>query len=150
VAAEPVDPYLLFHLGQACFEERDLPAAESWLRRYLDGPPGYRFHRSEAWMVLGQCRAAMGDAAGAFSAYEESSRQELRAEPLWYAARLALELGELTRARALVERGRVLSPPRERQPFGQDAHPYLLDMRLYQAEAWTALSQELVSRGGCE
>jgi glycosyltransferase involved in cell wall biosynthesis len=31
VAAESADPYLLFHLGHACFEEQDLPAAESWL-----------------------------------------------------------------------------------------------------------------------
>ncbi len=150
VAAEPANPYLLFHLGHACFEEQDLPAAESWLRRYLDGPPGYRFHRSEAWMVLGRCLAARGEVGGAFDSFEEASRQGPRAEPLWHAARLALDVGDLTRARAFVERGRTLSPPRERQPFGQDDHPYLLDMRLYQAESWTALSRELTSRGGCE
>jgi hypothetical protein len=150
VTAEPADPYLLFHLGQTCFEEQDFSAAESWLRAYLGGPPGYRFHRSEAWMLWGRCRAARGDSAEAFHAFEESARQGPRAEPLWYAACLALERGEWARARACVERGRVLAPPRERQPFGMDDVPYLLDLRLYQAEAWEALAREIASRGGWE
>jgi tetratricopeptide (TPR) repeat protein len=146
VAHQPGEPYLLFHLGQTCFEEQDLPSAESWLRKYLEGPPGYLFHRSEAWMLWGQCRASAGDFTAAFRAFEEAARQGPRAEPLWHAARLALTLGEWARARAWIERGRALTPPRERQPFGEDAHPYLLDQRLYQAAAWEALEQELLSR----
>jgi glycosyltransferase involved in cell wall biosynthesis len=146
VRQEPSDPYLLFHLGHACFEEQDFAASESWLLKYLEGPPGYRFHRSEAWMLLGQCRARQGHAAAAFHAYEEASSQGPRAEPLWHAARLALSMGDLSRGLAYVERGRTLSPPRERQPFGQDDHPYLLDMRLYQADAWETLAHQLASQ----
>ncbi len=148
VRREPTSPHLLFHLGQACVEARDFPAAESWLRRYLDGPPGYRFHRGEAWMLLGLCLGAMGDPVGAFAAHEEASQQGPRAEPLWHAARLALDVGELARARGYVARGRAIAPPRERQPFGLEDTPYLLDLRLYQAESWDALAQELASREG--
>jgi len=146
-ARQPTEPHLLFHLGQACFEEQDLDAAASWLRAYLAGPPGYRFHRSEAWMLLGRCAAARGDPDGAFEAFEQAALQGPRAEPLWHAARLALSLGRVDRARAAVERGRAMQPPRERQPFGGEAPPYLLDLRLYQPEAWEALSLALASKG---
>lgn len=148
VAQRPASPYLLFHLGQACFEEQDLAGAETWLLEYLQGPPGYRFHRSEAWMLLGRCRALAGHALGAFEAYEESAREGPRAEPLWHAARLALDLGEWDRAQAYVMRGRSTPLPLERQPFGQEDHPYLLDQRLYQAEAWSALDGEIAARKG--
>jgi glycosyltransferase involved in cell wall biosynthesis len=147
VATDPEDPYLLFHLGQTCFEEQDFPAAESWLRRYLARPRGYSFHQSEAWMLWGRCRAAAGDYAQAFMAFEEAALQGPRAEPLWYASRLALQLGEQERARSWVSRGRSLAPPLERQPFGEDAHPYLLDQRLYQPAAWEELEQALTARG---
>lgn len=146
VAQQPDSPYLLFHLGQACFEERDLANAESWLLAYLRGPPGYRFHRSEAWMLLGMCRASAGNAPGAFAAYEESAQEGPRAEPLWHAARLALDLGEWERARAYVTRGRHTPLPLERQPFGQDDYPYLLDQRFYQAATWAVLEGELAER----
>jgi glycosyltransferase involved in cell wall biosynthesis len=147
VVEAPADPHLLFHLGQACFEEQDLAATDFWLRRYLAGPAGYRFHRSEAWMLLGRCLAARGDSHEAFHAFEQASLLGPRAEPLWHAAHLALGLGDMGRARACMERGRALPPPRERQPFGLDDHPYLLDLRLYQAATWDALAGEIASRG---
>jgi tetratricopeptide (TPR) repeat protein len=148
VAQEPSSPHLLFHLGQTCVEEEDFPSAQAWLHRYLDGLPGYRFHWSEAWMLLGLCRASAGDFKGAFDAYEESSRQGPRSEPLWHAARLALRLGRLEWASAHVARGRSILMPRERQPFEEEDHPYVLDRRLYQPAAWDALCEEIALRKG--
>jgi glycosyltransferase involved in cell wall biosynthesis len=132
----PADPHLLYYAGAQCFEERDLNAAERWLSIFLQGPTGYRYHGSEALSMRGRCRAARGDLAGAHRDFEDAAATGPRAEPLLFAARLALASGDYQHAGALARRGRAMPMPCERQPFGDYDHPYLLDRSAYEPRVW--------------
>ncbi|MCE9635765.1 MAG: glycosyltransferase [Planctomycetes bacterium] len=132
----PADPHLLYYLGATCFEEGDLMAAEEWLTRYLAGQPGYRYHRSEALLMRGRCREGRSDAVAAFEDYEAAAAIGPRAEPLLFAARLALARGDREQCAELVRRGRATPMPPERQPFGEWDHPYLLDRAAYDPSTW--------------
>lgn len=138
----PSDPHLLYYLGAQCFEERDLAAADHWLSRYLDGPPGYRYHRSEALSMRGRCRASRDDLASAFRDFEAASAIGPRAEPLLFAARLALASGDRRRAEEFARRGRTMAMPPERQPFGGLDHPYLLDRSAYESQVWETVLRD--------
>jgi glycosyltransferase involved in cell wall biosynthesis len=142
VNSSPDDPHSLYYLGAQCFEEGDLTAAEHWISRYLEGPPGYRYHHSEALSMRGRCRAARGATTLAFADFDSAAAMGPRAEPLLFAARLALSMGDRRAATALALRGRDLPMPTERQPFGGWHHPYLLDRSAYDSAIWEALLRD--------
>lgn len=150
VAKKPDDPHLLYYLGTTCFEEGDNDAAELWLTRYLAGPPGYRYHRSEAFLMRGRCRAARRDVALAFDDFEAASALGPRAEPLVFAAQLAVETRDHEAAERYVRRGSQIPMPPERQPFGGWDHPYLLDRSAYEPSTWAALCEDLRLRSARE
>ncbi len=135
----PTEPHILYYLGATCFEEGDLASAEDWLTRYLAGPPGYRYHRSEALMMRGRCHAARLDVAAAYDDYEAAAAIGPRAEPLLFAARLALAHGDRAQCADFARRGRMTPMPPERQPFGEWDHPYLLDRAAYDPRTWDSL-----------
>ena len=143
----PEDPYLAFHLGQACFEESDWEAVIKAFTYYQSLPGGYRFHRGEALRMEGEAWENLGDIERAFATYIRASQSEGRAEPLWQAARLALRIGDLAHAKEWAERGAELamSPPREKQSFGGLDYPYVLDWRSYGSECQQELKQQIFS-----
>jgi|GEM_PF-1975293 len=143
LAEAPADPYLVFHLGRECFLTGNILAATLWLKTFLSGEPGYRFHRSEAEMLLGRCLASTGDMAGAFSALEQAAQQGPRAEPLWHAAQLALRCRDFDRAQRYYQSGHTMTPPLEKQPFGQLAPPYVTDWNCYGTLAWSGIKETL-------
>jgi len=143
LAESPVDPYLLFHLARECFLCGNILAATLWLKTFLKGDLGYRFHRREAQMILGRCLASAGDVAGAYAFLEQAAQQGPRAEPLWHAAKLALECRDFDRAQHYYLSGHMLSPPLEKQPFGQLAPPYVTDWNCYGSLAWSGIKEAL-------
>ena len=145
VLASPNDPYLLFHLGRECFLVDDFWAAISALERCIDMTTGYRFHRSEAQMLIGRSLAELGELTGAYQALESAARLDHRAEPLWHAAQIAIRHGAFDRAMNYCKVGSTLLPPQERQPFGDYAPPYVTDMNCYGAAVWMTLMEAIDS-----
>jgi glycosyltransferase involved in cell wall biosynthesis len=144
VQSRPTDPYVAFHLGQACWEEGKWTDAIDAFHQYHLLAGGYRFHRGESLRMEGECWEKLGEIDRALDCYVKASAAEGRAEPLWQAANLAFNMGDFSRAKTWCEMGARLasSPPREKQPFGAVDYPYVLDWRRYQAEPW----RELVAR----
>ena len=148
IHAHPGDPYLAFHLGQACWEESDWAGTIKTLDHYQSLNGGYRFHRGEALRMNGEAWENLGVTDRALAAYVDSSRVEGRAEPLWQAACLALRLGDVEKAMKWVVEGAALakSPPREMQPFGGLDFPYLLDWRRYDLNSWCNLREQILGK----
>jgi tetratricopeptide (TPR) repeat protein len=146
--SHPTDPYLAFHLGQACWEEGRWNDAINAFHRYHLLSGGYRFHRGESLRMQGECWEKLGEFDRAFDCYAKASAAEGRAEPLWQAANLALKVGDLSRAIFWSGMGARLAstPPRERQSFGAMDHPYVLDWRIYQTEKWRELAARCAGR----
>jgi len=133
----PADPYLLFYMGEACWQEGDWAAAVGWLSRYIKSEGGYRWHRSEAFLLRGRAYMMLREHELALEDFESASViNGPRAEPMLAAAELCLSLGDPQCARVYAERGRRTELPMEIQMFGEPDAPYVTDRRAYAQEPW--------------
>jgi tetratricopeptide (TPR) repeat protein len=137
------DPYLLFHHGQEAYLNGRLEEAANQLERLLQLGQGYRFHLSEAGMILGHIWARQGDVARALRSYKQASRIGPRAEPFYHAALLAVQRDRPELALRLLKIGRGIPMPTEKQPFGELAPPYVTDWRLYEPQPWLDLEKSI-------